>query len=188
MKQNYSYSDGFTLTELLVVVLIIGVVTSISAPSMASFLHHQKSISAFNDFIHLIHTTRNQAIQNSTFITICANSDNHSCGRDWNKGQIIFEDKNKNLKVDEGEQVVYRGSNITEQYKVTWRAFQNKRYLRFAPNGMTDWQNGTFRFCNIEDKLLNRAIIINTAGRPRLSKDSNGDGVHEDREGKEIAC
>jgi len=181
-------SLGFTLIELLTVVAIVGILGGAAIPSMTDIFDANQSTTNLNDFVHRLHLTRNHALQSGKYITICAKGENQVCGRDWSAGQLIFEDKNENLQVDIDEWMIYTGQSLTKEYRLTWRAFQNKRYLRYSPTGMTDWQNGTFRFCNLEKPKLNRALIINAPGRVRLSKDSNGDGYHEDRTGNKIIC
>jgi|LauGreDrversion4_2_1035121.scaffolds.fasta_scaffold475561_1 prepilin-type N-terminal cleavage/methylation domain-containing protein len=56
-------SRGYTLTELLFVVLIIGVITTLAYPSMQSITHRQNDLDAALRLRDLINKTRDQAAQ-----------------------------------------------------------------------------------------------------------------------------
>ena len=180
---------GFTLIELVTVVAIAGILLGVGVPNMQSLITSAKVTSNVNKMVGLLNYSREYSLNNNVVVTVCPSSDGISCSKYWTKGQIAFTDKNLNHKKDAGEIVLRAYSELPEKHVMTWRAFQNKNYLQYSPTGFTRYQNGTFRFCVLgEDKSFNRAIIMTISGRARSSKDIDGDGIHEDRTGKDVVC
>jgi type IV fimbrial biogenesis protein FimT len=179
---------GFTLTDLLLGLAIIATTTGLAIPSFKNFIHNQQIISSTNQMVGQIQMTRTMALESGFPMTLCATINGIKCIRDWKKSHMVFHDANNNLTRDIDERLIYLFDPFAEETTLTWRAFQNKRQLVYSPSGSTAAQNGTFRICSKIEPKFNKAIIINYSGRPRLSKDKNGDGYHEDRKGKPITC
>ena len=57
-----SRSSGFTLIELILVMLIVVVVMAVTAPSMRDFLYGRKTANAVNQIVSLAHHGRSKAI------------------------------------------------------------------------------------------------------------------------------
>jgi hypothetical protein len=54
---------------------------------------------------------------------------------------------------------------------------------------MTLSQNGTFKLCPADnDAKYARAVVISKTARVRRPKDSDGDGVYDDANGKALVC
>ncbi len=66
-----SYSEnGFTLIEVLVVVIVVGILGSIAAPSWLSFLNKQRANTVKNEFLSTFKEVQGDAMQKSTDRTI----------------------------------------------------------------------------------------------------------------------
>ncbi len=180
---------GITLFELLISIGIIGILSGAALPSYTRFIQKSEMNSQINQFIGLLTMARQYSVSKQQIVTLCPSTDGESCGKNWHDGQIIFTDRNRNRIIDEEDKLIRFAQKLPDNYQLTWRTFQNKKYLQYTPSGFTNFQNGTFRYCvNQDDLSLNRAIIINIAGRIRLSTDSNNDGIHEDRKGDNVQC
>jgi len=58
-----------------------------------------------------------------------------------------------------------------------------------TPRGTTNYQNGNFTWCPANgDPLMIRQVVVSLTGRTRFAKDSDGDGVVENSQGKEVEC
>jgi type IV fimbrial biogenesis protein FimT len=94
MKNNEQ--TGFTLYELLITVLIVGVILAMGIPNLRQFTQNSRMTSAANDLNSAFHLARSEASRAKATITICA-SDNSmdadaNCGGTWDQGYIVFVD------------------------------------------------------------------------------------------------
>lgn len=184
-------SIGFTIIDILIVLVVISTVVAFGAPSLKLLYLRQHMTTHVNTFVSMQRYARQTAIFNQSFITMCASDDGLQCRskKYWHEGMIIFIDKNGDRFLDEDDRLLKFYKTQVKHIQVTWRAFQNKAYLQFRANGWTNHQNGTFRFCfENEPSSFNRALIVNRSGRARLSTDSNDDGNHEDANGDIVQC
>lgn len=181
---------GVSLLELLVALLIAAVLLQLAVPAWSTFLGNQRAVAAINTLIAGVQLARTSAVVQGVTVTFCPRN-GAACGTrsDWSRGGWIFADANRNARIDEGE-VVYGGLPALDGgATLQWRAFRNRSYLQFRPNGLTDWQNGTFLYCPADgDTRFARAIILNAAGRVRRAPDRDRDGIAEDAQGRPLVC
>lgn len=70
-KKRYSQSnDGFTLIEILVVVVIVGILGSIAAPGWLGFLNRQRVSSVRSDLLSALREAQDDAKQRSSSRTV----------------------------------------------------------------------------------------------------------------------
>lgn len=182
---------GFTILELVITLAIMLIIIFIGIPSMKKLYLTQHMASHVNAFVSMQRYARQSAIFNQSLVTMCASDDGTQClaKKYWHEGMIIFIDKDGDKSLDDEDRLLKFYKTQANDIQVTWRAFQNKSHLQFRSNGWTNHQNGTFRFCfDDEAPTFNRALIVNRAGRARLSTDSKGDGVHDDANGDNVKC
>ncbi|MGD8325173.1 MAG: GspH/FimT family pseudopilin [Gammaproteobacteria bacterium] len=65
---------GFTLWELLVTVLVIGVVLGIGVPNFSEFSRNSEMASAVNALVSAIHVSRTEAVKRGMPVTLCGSS------------------------------------------------------------------------------------------------------------------
>ena len=92
------FQSGFTLYELLITVLIVGVVLTLGIPNMTEFTRNSRITTTANDLHAAFLVARSEAARGKTNITICA-SDNSmaagaSCQGTWEDGFMVFIDNN----------------------------------------------------------------------------------------------
>ncbi|MEK7739203.1 MAG: GspH/FimT family protein [Pseudomonadota bacterium] len=64
---------------------------------------------------------RSQALVRHTTVVICSSEDLIRCEKDkWNKGLLIFTDKNKNKQVDSEDHILLKTENKIKYGKLTW--------------------------------------------------------------------
>jgi type IV fimbrial biogenesis protein FimT len=106
---------GFTVTELVMVMTIIGIVAAIGIPSFKYVTTSNRISSEINGLLGDMQFARSQAIKEGLTVTVCSSSNstapNPTCnigaaGGIWNTGWIVFLDSNGNQLVDPGEQVI----------------------------------------------------------------------------------
>jgi type IV fimbrial biogenesis protein FimT len=99
---------GFTLYELLITVLVIGVILTFAVPNMQGFARNSRMTSTANDMHAAFHLARSESSRAKTNITICPSADAASCGGTWDQGYIVFVDDDGDLTVDGGTDSVLR--------------------------------------------------------------------------------
>jgi len=102
---------GFTVTELVMVMTIIGIVAAIGIPSFKYVTTSNRISSEINGLLGDMQFARSQAIKEGQTVTVCSSSDGATCnigpaGNIWSTGWIVFLDSNGNQQVDAGEQVI----------------------------------------------------------------------------------
>ena len=109
---------GFTLLELLVAVVVLGVVLTLGVPAFTQFIQTNRMASGVNDLVATLHSARTEAVKRKTLaganasVSICASTDRNtaapSCDAAGNfrDGWVTFADIDGDIVVDAGEQVL----------------------------------------------------------------------------------
>ncbi len=188
------YRRGLTLVELLIALLLLALMLRLGLPSFNALVSKERSVAALNHIIGAVNLARASAATQNRAMVLCpapSNTPDPQCGarNSWHLGAMVFADSDADGSLDAGEAVIRRIPGWTNDARITWRSFRNRSYLRFRPNGMTDWQNGSFTWCPA-DGDLHRAVqvVLNAGGRARTARDLDGDGIAEDSSGKPLRC
>ena len=90
MKKSF----GYTLIELMAILVVVSLVTAVGLPLMSVFFDSNRMVSNTNDLVAGLNIARSEAIKQQIRITLCQSDDNASCtasGR-WEDGWIVFQD------------------------------------------------------------------------------------------------
>jgi type IV fimbrial biogenesis protein FimT len=181
-------SAGFTLVELMIVIVLISVIASYAIPSMGSLIENSRRHSAVSDMITLINLARNTAIMDQQTITVCPLDSANQCTDSWNTLPItVFRDPNADRVLAHEDDIV----RVTHLAKGgSWQGnTANRPYFRFFASGMASYAIGNLVWCpDDNDSHLAAQIVVNMGGRPRLSEDEDGDGLLEDASGNAVTC
>ncbi len=130
---------GFTIYELLITIVIVGIVMSIALPNLSGFTKNSRITSVANDLLSSFHLARSEAARSKSNITICA-SDNSmdaaaACGGTFDDGWIIFVDLNGDVaRAGVGENVLRAHPAIPETIDIITNGGAD--YFSFAPSGL----------------------------------------------------
>lgn len=161
-------NQGFTLYELLITIVLVAIISSLAVPSFSSSIARQRQRVEIDALFHAVHLARKESIMRRKVVSLCPSLNGRECspGRDWSAGWLMFEnlDRDSPPRVDADEPVLLKhevgeGIRISANRKgFTLRA----TFLRAT--------NGTFVFCDPQERISPRALVISYTGRPRVAR------------------
>lgn len=130
---------GFTLYELLITVLIVGVVLTIGVPNMLAFNQNGRMTATANDMHAAFHMARSESGRAKTNITICASPNpmaaDSNCGGTWNQGFIVFVDTDGDINRSGATETVLRAHGPVPN-EITLVVANNASYFSFSSAGL----------------------------------------------------
>lgn len=185
MKTTRQY--GFTIYELLITMLILGIVLSIGMPNLSSFMQNSRISATANDLHSSFQLARSTAARSKSNVTICASvdpmSDAAACGGNFDDGWIIFIDLDGDLnRAGAGENIIRASAAIPGSMNILTN--DDASYFGFAPSGMGRGDVGgqpavqTARICDGRGNVVAagiisaaRLLVITPLGRATVLRD-----------------
>ena len=158
---------GFTLYELMITLLIVGVVLSFGVPNLAEFTANSRITSTSNDLHAAFQLARSESARAKTNITICGSADplaaDSDCDGSWEQGYIMFVDTNGDLARAGVEETILR-AHSTAAEGVTLAIANDATFFSYASSGMGRGNvNG--------NTALSQVIICDQRGTAETSAD-----------------
>lgn len=179
---------GFTIIDLMLTVMIVGVLLAVAVPAMSSFIKDSRQTARVNELVSLINYSRSQAVGLNSPITLCGTSNGSSCNStSWETGGLIIKgiatfgstpattDVLKIIEPQVSGSTLRRVSNAG-----TAPPSFNSSIIRFESSGRMNGDDASaFTLCDDRGATSAKGVIINASGQARTAKDSNDDGVVE---------
>lgn len=131
--------SGFTLYELMITLLIVGVVLSLGIPNMSAYTKNSRMTSTANDLHASFQLARSEASRAKTNITICASANSMAadanCGGTWDQGYIVFIDDDGDLLRAGATETILRAHPAIAT-GVTLATANDATYFSFASTGL----------------------------------------------------
>lgn len=129
---------GFTLYELLITMLVIGVILAIGVPNLGDFTRNSRITGAANDLHGSFMVARSEAARAKQNMTICASAAPMGAalcdGASFDDGWIIFVDLNGDIeRAGTDENVVKAFPPLDDRVNVN---SDGATYFSFAPTGL----------------------------------------------------
>ena len=181
-------SRGFTLLEVMVVVAIVAILTTLAAPSFVALIQSNSVSSNVNAFIADVRYARSEAVRRGGAVIMCRSDApeaaapvcNTTAGTNgWATGWIIFEDRDGSLNYSAGTDAsqllrvqgpitnldsIYDGSGSSAKFQFTATGRMQNTALTYLLFGSTSSMPVTRQ----------RVVCVNATGRARIV----GDGSH----------
>ena len=199
-------SQGFTLVELLIVIVIVAILTLIAGPNLRDFMRKNAMESAMVDLRSALSFARSEAIARGKPVTICHSIDLESCssaaaneGR-WHQGWIVFLDSDTDGVVDTDDVISRVHQALAAPYTLTFNRVAGATigtaadFIQFGRTGrMTSVtgnpSQGLFKICEeTGDDRLARGIVLFATGSVRMTSDIDNDGIHNWTNSSELDC
>lgn len=137
MKKRHQ--NGFTLYELLITFLVVGVILAWGVPNLAEFTQNSRMTGTANDLHAAFQLARSEAARAKANVTICASANalaaGADCGGTWDQGYIVFLDDNGDIARAGANETVLR-ANGPAATGVSLAIANDATYFGFAATGL----------------------------------------------------
>lgn len=164
MGINRKHSQrGFTLLEIMMVLVIVALLMSVAVPSFEGFIERSRITNEVNRLVNNLNYARSTAVSQAQVITLASNDDS-----DWSSGWQIYA---TNTVTVGGVAFVAADTLLKDINGSAARLTVNSNaagtpFISFRPNGMLN-ENGNviIAVCDDGDDQQGRSITINLVGR-----------------------
>ncbi|VAX06444.1 hypothetical protein MNBD_GAMMA25-1889 [hydrothermal vent metagenome] len=126
------YSAGLSLIELIVVLAVFALVTTLAVPNFRNFVQNNQMSASANNLMGSLALARSEAIKRNQQVSVCASNNQTSCtGVDWNNGWIVFVDSDNPGVVDGTDEII----NVVQGLPGGMDLSSTDPYIQFKPNG-----------------------------------------------------
>ena len=161
-------NQGFTLYELLITLVLIGLISSVAIPSFSGTLARQRQHVEIDALFHAFHLARKESVMRRKVVSLCPSRDLQTCSpsRDWSTGWLMFEntDRDSPPRIDPGEPILARHA-VLDQVRID----ANRKGFTLRATFLRA-TNGTFVVCDRENRIQARALVVSYTGRPRVAR------------------
>jgi type IV fimbrial biogenesis protein FimT len=166
----FVWNRGFSLIELIITLTIAGILMTIAAPAMQSFVSSNRLSSQVNELIADINLTRNEAIKRNAITGICVTAvDGSACesSGNWANGWLVYYCPSAKLSdcTATSRVVVKIHQKLTGNNTLTAPGDQ----LQFSKSGIVASGAGQFTLTDPKTNTQ-RIICVAATGRSGLSK------------------
>jgi len=174
-------SKGFTLVELLVTIVILGLLAFFGVPSTQAMIAGNRATTQSNELVSTLLLARSEAIRRNQPVSVCPSTDGVSCtgNGNWNVGWITFVDSRQ---AGEPLPVAGNASILRQNGPITGgNAMQGPPFIRYFRSGMLSLDRGANEVAN--DLLFqftlttndcaagfDKNIRLTLGGRPRTTQ------------------
>lgn len=165
--RNYEYKcDGTSLLELLIVLTILGVFVSLSAPLLKDSLVRARLDSSLTQLTSSLNYAREHAVYSGRSISLCAGIQSMECDRhgDWSRGwQAFFSAPDATpLKSDQ-----------LHHADIRFYKLQPTKPIIYTKMGFTPLSNTNFTICSTQLPYYQRKLFVSSYGRIRIAEETS---------------
>lgn len=181
------HERGFTLIEVMIVIVIVGVLLAVAAPGFSNLIGNNRMVSELYLLRSTLNNARSEAMARRTPVVVCPTTDGATCADsdDWSTGYFSYVDSDDpNDPVDEIIQLETEARSVN-------MVFNNAaRQIRFGSQGIALNFAGTITLCDDRGVEDARGLIVNPVGTVRAATDNDSpeDSIVDNEDGTNVVC
>ena len=172
-----THSNGFTLIELAVTLVIAGILLTIAIPNFRDFMRSSSLISVTNQLVASIETSKGEALKRNMRAVIVPKD-----GAAWKNGWRVFVDANNDGVFDAADTLVQEteavpdfldftvSDNSTAAGGTPYLMFDGSGFPRDASSGAFAANTLTIKRNDVATPNNTRRVIISATGRVRTCR------------------
>lgn len=191
---------GFTIVEMVIVLVIAGILAAVAAPNLADFLKSNARATRVNRMVTALNIARSEAVSRNASVSLCQSGPAAftACAAPvtgaFENGWIVFTDADADGIVDGGDgDTVLRVFQPDGAGVATLEAEDGGGNALGAisfrssgfPTGLP--ANTRFTYCDDRGATAARAVQVSTTGHASISRDTDDNGTH-DVGGVDLTC
>ena len=171
MMKTMKTSQGFTLVELLVTLLVATLLLTLGVPAMRDFVLDGRIVAVANDYVTSINLARATAIKQQRNAQICVsttwNNSPPTCtgGTNWTNGWVVWVDQDADTVLDANE-VLRVSETQTGGTSLNGAA---STLFQYDPTGFVN-AGDTVDICDGRAGETGRRITVAATGRVNMSR------------------
>ncbi len=166
---------GFTLIELMITLIIVGILLVVGIPSFRTFIKDSQLITGTNELVAAMNLARSEAVKRGIRVTVCKSTNQTGCAttKGWEQGWIIFTDENNdatyNATATPPETLIRVHGALAGLITATGNS-SITNYVSYIASGQSQQagggiQSGTIHFCDDRTGAVGKDLTISTTGR-----------------------
>lgn len=171
-----STSLGFTLVELLITIVILGILISIATPRFMNLLQDLEAKDIRSKVISALRTSKAESLIRHQYVIMCLANNNNQCHKNATDRLIVFTDKNDNHSFDATQDTFLLIQVLNLDYgKTHLRVSAGRHYVKFfGDTGLPRGHIGHIKYCpNLASNLNKYLISFNTGGGIKFKPNKN---------------
>ena len=166
-------NKGFTLIELIVVIVIVSIIVSFAIPSFIQVKINNTLSSGITNFSNGLLIARSEAVKRNNRVSVCKTTDptnaTPTCSATntvfWNQGWIAFTDSNGDgaITVADGDTVLKVGNPLENNYVLKGQT-DVSNFVTYTSTGEVS-KPGIFVLCKDANTKYAKQLSIGLSGR-----------------------
>lgn len=174
IHMGFNKQFGFTLSELMVTVMVAAILVTVAVPSFRDMIAKDRALAGVAELQAAMNLARSEAAKRKRPISLCKSTNGSSCtsaaGGVWEAGWILFvnSDNDSPPVVDSGEEILRVNSGLPSGGTLRSSDVSAATdFVTFNSRGMSN-KSEIFVLCDQTKDRHARALLLSVSGTMRV--------------------